>query len=79
MEFSSSKKRSPPQGPSSYDLRMWAVGFCELLDDHVRSPKGPLFGPMDLGTVNFITTSRRDRALEIMVSKGNHPQGEGSQ
>ena len=24
--------------------------------------------------VNFITTSRRDRALEIMANKGNHPQ-----
>ena len=28
-----------PQGPSSNDLRMWAVGFCELLDDHVRAPR----------------------------------------
>jgi hypothetical protein len=42
MEFSGEKK---PQGPSSYDLRMWAVGFCELLDDHVRSPSLGHHGP----------------------------------
>ena len=49
MDFSSEKKR---QGPSSYDLRMWAVGFCELLDDHVRSPSlghhGPMGNPMEI-------------------------------